>query len=38
MWIPGNLWMFGAIAIIFYFWNREQQREDVSDLRVREAV
>jgi putative membrane protein len=35
MWIPGNLWMFGAIAVIFFFWNREQQQEDARDLRVR---
>jgi len=34
MWIPGNLWMFGAIAIIFFFWNREQQREDMRELHV----
>jgi cytochrome c oxidase assembly factor CtaG len=38
MWIPGNLWMFGAIAIIFFFWNREQQGEDVRDLRTRALV
>ena len=23
MWIPGNLWMFAAIGIVFYFWARE---------------
>ena len=34
MWIPGNLWMFGAIAVIFFFWNREQQQEDARELRV----
>jgi len=28
MWIPGNLWMFAVIAVIFFFWNREQERED----------
>jgi hypothetical protein len=30
--------MFGAIAIIFFFWNREQQGEDVRDLRTRALV
>jgi len=25
MWVPGNLWMFGIIAILFFMWNREQQ-------------
>jgi hypothetical protein len=29
MWIPGNLWLFGAIAVLFFLWNREQEREDV---------
>jgi cytochrome c oxidase assembly factor CtaG len=24
MWVPGNLWMFGAIAILFFLWNREE--------------
>lgn len=30
MWIPGNLWIFGAIAVLFFLWNREQEREDVG--------
>ena len=34
MWIPGNLWIFGAIAVLFFLWNREQEREDVGELRV----
>jgi putative membrane protein len=25
MWVPGNLWMFGAIAIIFFRWAREER-------------
>lgn len=24
MWVPGNLWMFGAIAILFFRWAREE--------------
>jgi putative membrane protein len=23
MWIPGNLWIFGAIAVLFFRWSRE---------------
>jgi putative membrane protein len=23
MWIPGNLWVFGAIAVLFFRWSRE---------------
>lgn len=34
MWIPGNLWIFGAIAVLFFLWNREQEREDVREVRV----
>jgi putative membrane protein len=25
MWIPGNLWMFGAIAVLFFKWSKEDQ-------------
>lgn len=25
MWVPGNMWMFGAIAIIFFSWAREER-------------
>lgn len=25
MWVPGNLWIFGAIAIIFFAWAREER-------------
>ena len=28
MWVPGNLWMFGAIAILFFKWAKEQEREE----------
>jgi putative membrane protein len=24
MWIPGNLWIFGAIAVLFFRWSREE--------------
>ncbi len=34
MWIPGNLWMFGAIAVLFFLWNREQERESVPEVRA----
>ena len=34
MWIPGNLWLFGAIAVLFFLWNREQEREDVGEVRA----
>jgi cytochrome c oxidase assembly factor CtaG len=23
MWIPGNLWIFGAIAVLFFKWSKE---------------
>lgn len=26
MWVPGNLWMFGAIGILFFLWARETER------------
>jgi putative membrane protein len=26
MWIPGNLWMFGAIGVLFFRWARESER------------
>ena len=25
MWVPGNLWMFGAIGIVFMLWARSEQ-------------
>jgi putative membrane protein len=25
MWIPGNLWMFAAIAVLFFRWSRESE-------------
>lgn len=34
MWIPGNLWLFGAIAVLFFLWNREQEREDVGEVQA----
>jgi putative membrane protein len=23
MWIPGNLWVFGAIGVLFFRWSKE---------------
>jgi putative membrane protein len=34
MWIPGNLWLFGAIAVVFFFWNREQAREETREVHA----
>ncbi len=34
MWIPGNLWLFGAIGVLFFLWNRDQEREDVREVRA----
>jgi putative membrane protein len=28
MWIPGNLWMFAAIGVLFFKWAREEEREE----------
>ena len=25
MWVPGNLWMFLAIGVLFFVWARESQ-------------
>jgi putative membrane protein len=25
MWIPANLWMFGAVAVLFFQWSKEDQ-------------
>jgi putative membrane protein len=25
MWIPGNLWLFGAIGVLFFRWAREEE-------------
>lgn len=24
MWIPGNLWMFAAIGVVFFFWQKQE--------------
>lgn len=37
MWVPGNLWMFGAIAVIFFRWAREQQLEDLRERALAHA-
>jgi putative membrane protein len=28
MWVPGNLWIFGAIGVVFFKWAREEDRLD----------
>jgi putative membrane protein len=30
MWVPGNLYMFGAIGVLFFLWARESEREDAA--------
>ncbi len=37
MWVPGNLWMFGAIGILFFKWVREQEREEGTGGEERES-
>jgi putative membrane protein len=27
MWIPGNLWLFAAIGVLFFGWARQEERE-----------
>jgi putative membrane protein len=31
MWIPGNLWMFAAIGVLFFRWAREEERGEVRN-------
>ena len=26
MWIPGNLWIFAAIGVVFFKWAKEEER------------
>jgi putative membrane protein len=28
MWVPANLWLFGAIGVVFFRWAREEEREE----------
>jgi putative membrane protein len=35
MWVPGNLWLFGAIGVLFFKWAREE--ESPAYRRQREA-
>jgi putative membrane protein len=28
MWIPGNLWIWGAMSVLFFEWARKERRED----------
>jgi putative membrane protein len=30
MWIPGNLWLFGAIGVLFFRWAREDEQLSVG--------
>jgi putative membrane protein len=30
MWIPANLWMFGAIGVLFFKWAGEEERDEKS--------
>jgi cytochrome c oxidase assembly factor CtaG len=30
MWVPGNLWLFGAIGVLFFRWAREEEHLTVS--------
>ncbi|HEU4698738.1 MAG TPA: cytochrome c oxidase assembly protein [Gemmatimonadales bacterium] len=38
MWIPGNLYMFGAIALQFRRWVRENQQEEELEAAARQAA
>jgi len=28
MWIPGNLWIWGAMSVLFFAWARQERREE----------
>jgi putative membrane protein len=28
MWVPGNLWLFGAIAVVFFKWAKEEEQTE----------
>ena len=28
MWVPGNLWLFAAIGVVFFKWAKEEEREE----------
>ena len=30
MWVPGNLWLFGAIGVLFFRWAREEDQQSLS--------
>ena len=30
MWIPGNLWIWGAMSVLFFQWARREREEDVG--------
>jgi len=38
MWVPGNLWMFGAIALLFFRWAREERDETERERVARKAL
>jgi putative membrane protein len=29
MWIPGNLWLFAAIGVLFFRWAREEEEPSI---------
>jgi hypothetical protein len=28
MWIPGNLWIWGAMSVLFFQWARKEREEE----------
>jgi cytochrome c oxidase assembly factor CtaG len=30
MWVPGNLWLFAAIGVLFFRWAREEEEPAVG--------
>lgn len=37
MWIPGNLWIFAAIAVLFFRWAREEDEETARGTAIPQA-
>jgi putative membrane protein len=33
MWIPGNLWIFAAIGVVFFKWAKEEERDESRSSR-----
>jgi putative membrane protein len=38
MWIPGNLWIFAAIAVLFFRWAREENEETTPGRAIPQAT